>query len=262
MYKVENLALKIGQRILLQDLSFDVNRGSFTALLGENGCGKSTLVGAIGGTHRTFSGEIRFLDSPIQTYSAQALALRRAVVNQFNQVNFAFRAEDILLMARHHYNEKKQDAYQLVEYLCSELDILHLIGHNVQYLSGGERQRVFIAKALLQLLTNINELRSGVGFKDKVLILDEPTSALDIRHQRSVLDLIKQLAEQGLTVICVTHDLNLISRFADQLILLGNGSMVAKGSPGGVLTEHNIEAAFGYRPDIIRAPSGHPYISY
>lgn len=267
MFNLQNFNLSVGKRCLLRDLNLQITDNSFTAILGENGCGKSTLVAAISGLYPQYSGELSFCGNTIDTYSEEDLARRRALVNQFNQVNFAYHVEDILYMSRYLYSEKRNDSVTLIELVCQWFDIAHLPGQNIQHLSGGERQRVFITKAVLQLIGSISELSQPDCFKNKVLILDEPTSALDIRHQRAVLQRIQKLQSQGLTVICVTHDLNLISRFADQFILLGNshlnnGSLIKTGDKSDVLTAENIEKAFGYRPQIIYDPTGHPLISH
>ncbi|XOV78328.1 MAG: ABC transporter ATP-binding protein [Aestuariibacter sp.] len=267
MFNLQNLNLSVGKRCLLSELNLQIADNNFTAIMGENGCGKSTLVAAISGLYSQYSGELSFCGKAIDAYSEEELARRRALVNQFNQVNFAYHVEDVLYMSRYLHSETRHDSVALIELLCQWFDIAHLLGQNIQHLSGGERQRVFITKAVLQLISSISELSQPDCFKNKVLILDEPTSALDIRHQRAVLQRIQKLKRQGLTVICVSHDINLISRFADQFILLGNsplggGSLIKHGDKSDVLTAENIEKAFGYRPQIIYDSTGHPLISH
>ncbi len=256
---VDSLTVQAGRKQLLADVDFTIEPGDFVTILGENGCGKSTLLSTLLALHANYQGNIHLLEKPLADYPVKELALIRAYVSQFNQVNFAYLVEDILLLARHFASEALATSVEIIETVVAMLDIGHLLGRKVTELSGGERQRVFIAKAIIQLWQT-GQPAQNQRFDGKLLFLDEPTSALDIRHQKQLLDTLAILKMQGLTIVCVSHDINLFSRLSDQILILANKSVLAAGSPHQVLTVANIEAGFGYCPKLIQDEHGHPYL--
>lgn len=253
MLRVNDLAISVANQLLLRDLSFDVAQHECVAIIGENGCGKSTLLKTLIGVQTAESGEVWLAEKAINQHEPKSIAKRMAMVNQFNQCNFAFYVEDILLLARQNRLESHATSISIVETMSSLLNIKHLYGKNIQMLSGGERQRVFIAKALIQLVgencSSISQIYESL--RGKLLVMDEPTSALDLRHRSSVMEELVAFCQIGLGILIVSHDVNLMSRFANRIIFLGNKQIIADGPPKEVITPPVLETCFGISPEIL-----------
>ena len=262
MLKLEQLSLTIGRRVLLRDVSLQVNSGEFITILGENGCGKSTLMRSMAGLHPQYSGTIRFNQQCLTQWSAPQLARQRAWVNQHNQLQFAFLTEEVLLLARANQRESQQQSVALICQLAERFGLSQLFGRDIRSLSGGERQRVFIAKALLQLMPNANEAATAQGFENKLLLLDEPTSALDFRFQKATMELLQSYCQQGLGIVCVSHDINLVLPYASQVVLLADGQCLACGPVSEVITPANLLQCLGTQPRLIEQVSGIPFITH
>ncbi|WP_166425582.1 ATP-binding cassette domain-containing protein [Paraglaciecola sp. 20A4] len=277
MLNLLNITLKHGDLTLLEGLNIQLQPGCFTTVIGENGCGKSTLLRCIAGLHGQFSGSVTFNKRTLGDWQTKSLAKVRAFVNQHNQVQFAFLTEEVLQLGRMNQTETLAQRTALICQVAEQLSIGHLFGRDVRTLSGGERQRVFIAKALVQLLPNANAETHGSNaidasshgdangekpFDGKLLLLDEPTSALDFRFQKALMDVVKSLCQQGLSVMCVSHDINLVLPYASEVILLANGRCLAQGSAADVITAQNLQQCFGVIPKLIPQPDGVPYITH
>lgn len=278
MLNLHNIAINHGENTLLEGVNIQLNAGSFCTIIGENGCGKSTLLRCIAGLHAPLTGAITLNERTLGDWQVKSLAKVRAFVNQHNQVQFAFLTEEILQLGRINQTETLAQSTALICQVAEQLSIAHLFGRDVRTLSGGERQRVFIAKALVQLLPatliettegdsmDVQNNRHGDGAKKrldgKLLLLDEPTSALDFRFQKAMMDVIKTLCQQGLSVMCVSHDINLVLPYASEVILLANGRCLAQGRVADVITATNLQQCFGVMPKLIPQPDGVPYITH
>ncbi|MDP5133229.1 MAG: ABC transporter ATP-binding protein [Paraglaciecola sp.] len=260
MLKLENLSLHHGNTHLLEDLSLHVQSGDFVAVIGENGCGKSTLLSCIAGLHKHYRGTLLFNGVHLHQWHIKQLAKFRAYVNQHSQLQFAFLTEEVLQLGRANQLESQQQSSAVICEIAEMLSISHLFGRDIRTLSGGERQRVFIAKALIQLVPQQNE--KITNYKDKLLLLDEPTSALDFRFQKAMMDLVHSFCQQGLAVICVSHDINLVLPYAKEVMLLANGRCLASGSVGQVITSENLRQCFGITPRLITQTGAAPYITH
>ncbi|MDF2557489.1 MAG: transporter ATP-binding protein [Bacillales bacterium] len=210
------------QKPILQNISFEVPKGSFCAVLGANGSGKTTLIRGIMGLLTNSSGEVFVEGKATSTFSKRELAQKISVLTQEQPVNMDFTSEEIVLLGRYPYTygsifrDIKESDYQLIDECFEMTNATHLRNRIFTSLSGGERQRVLLAKAFAQ--------------EPSLLFLDEPTNHLDIKHSLELLKLLKQQQEQnGLTIVAVLHDLNLASLFADQLIFMKNGQLLADG---------------------------------
>jgi iron complex transport system ATP-binding protein len=219
----------------LNDINFDLRKGSFTGIIGPNGSGKTTLFRGIAQTLPALNGRISINDEVIESLSLRERAKRIAIVNQFVS-DTQIRVMDYVLMGRIPYTsrfqffESKADK-ELAEHYMSLTGILQDKNKWLDELSGGEQQRAAIARALTQ--------------QPDLLLLDEPTAHLDIAYQVKILDLLQKLnSELELTVLMVIHDLNLASEYCDQLILLNNGKITTKGTPGEVLSFETIEKVY------------------
>lgn len=228
---VKQLSWQQQQKLILDKLTFDINHQSITAIVGPNGAGKTSLLRCIYRQIQNYSGQISFFDQPLNHYKAKQLAQKIAVVNQHLPLSFSLSVSDIVTMGLlphlSFFSQVSQAQKQLVAKILVELDLDQFSHRPFQALSGGEQQRVLIARALVQ--------------QPSLLILDEPTNHLDIHFQHQILAQISQL---GITVLMTVHDLNLAACYADQILLLNQGQLIAKGSPEQVLTSQLIQQVF------------------
>jgi len=232
---------------VIADLTLAVEGGVFLGLIGPNGSGKSTLIRALAGVVPFRTGAIRLAGQSLSSLSRRQIARRVAVLPQDTSCAFAFTVREIVSMGRHphlgRFQRPGRDDLRIVDEVMERTDVQQLASRSVLELSGGERQRVAVARALAQ--------------KPQVLLLDEPTSHLDLNHRIEVFDLLHQLnREEGLTLVCVTHDLNDAAEYCDRLLLLDRGRTMACGSPPAVLTPDLIRCAYGVQAAVEPAPGG------
>lgn len=234
MLTAENLHFHYDKPVIV-DVSLKVEKGSLVVLIGPNGSGKSTLMKLLAGLLDPSQGKVLFGSELLKTFSRREIAKQIGYVAQETKTEFPLSAFEFVLQGRFAYGravgfEQTQDL-QIAERAMKLTDTSNFKERQLNALSGGERQRVFLARALAQ--------------EPKILLLDEPTANLDISHQVTTLKLLKELThKQGLTVLLITHELNLASEFADQILLLQNGKMVAYGSPEEVLVKNTVEKVF------------------
>ena len=230
MMALEQVTYERGGRAVVRDLCHAVPLGRVTALLGANGAGKSSVVRLMSGEARPQSGRVRWRKRCLTECPLGDLARCRAVVSQSIPSSFAFRVIDVVMLGRlpHARHPGSRD----VAIAGAALDSVGLSAFSertVDTLSGGERQRVHFARALAQL----HEARKmGCG----ILLLDEPTAHLDLVHQQRVLQLARQVAVEGLSVVVVLHDVNLAAMYADEVMLMRDGCLRAVGSVDMVMT--------------------------
>lgn len=241
---VKNLTFKYGQRIVLDKISFNIEKGDMVTVIGPNGSGKSTLLKILASILTCKRGELFLENKELQDYSVKELARKISIVPQTINIEYAFTVYEIVLMGRNPYirrfgRETAKDI-SLVEEAMKKTNVWHLRDRNVQELSGGEGQRVVIARALAQ--------------EPEILLLDEPTSTLDIDHQIEILDLLRGLnKEKAITIVMALHDINLAIRYSDEIILLNKGTKLAMGRPEEIITEGNLQDI--YRTNIVIARS-------
>lgn len=231
-----------GARPALDRVSMEVPDGSLYAVLGPNGSGKSTLMRALLGVLPASGGEALVDGRPTSSWSRRELARAVGVVPQAESLAFPLTVREMVAMGRYPYlgpfgAEGEGDRAAIARAL-EQCDVGDLGGRDVMTLSGGELQRVRIARALAQ--------------EPRALVLDEPTASLDIRHEMAILELLRASADAGMTVLVVTHGLDLAARFADRMLLLGHGRVAAEGPADEVVQSHVLEAV--YRWPIAVAP--------
>jgi len=231
--QVRDLAFQYqpGQPVL-RGVSLDARMGKLLCLLGPNGSGKTTVLRCMLGLLRPTAGRVLLEGRDVAEYTARQLARVMAYVPQFPASAFAFTVRQIVMMGRYAHmgplGLPRAIDRGVVQQAMIMTETAELAERTLEALSGGEAQRVMIARALAQ--------------QPKVLLLDEPTSHLDIRHQLGIYRMLVRLAhEWPMAVICVSHDVNLAGRFADELVLLRDGEVVAAGRPREVI-----------RPDVLR----------
>ncbi len=242
MLHVNNLTVTRGRRTLLESFKAFFEPGEFVAIVGENGCGKSSLLSELSGANVTTSSDICFHGKPLQDFTSSELASLRAVMQQTPVTPFGFVSAEILEMARNQITESPDKRQQCIQQVARWLEISHLLTRNIQTLSGGERQRVFLAKTVLQILPS-PELHSQT-LSGRMLLLDEPTSALDLRHQKIVMQTLTRLCQAGLCVLCVSHDINLITPYASRMMVLGEKRCLADAPPAEALTANVLARCF------------------
>ncbi|WP_127075373.1 ABC transporter ATP-binding protein [Rhodomicrobium lacus] len=241
MLKVTHVTAGYGRLVVLHALSASFARGRVTALVGPNGCGKSTLLKAIMGFMPVSGGEIRLEGQPIRTFGRKALAKRIAYLPQECQCpDYMTLGELIELAGYSRYSLVGGPSARDRQLFAEILDLVGLAdkaGCQVNALSGGQRQRAWIAMVLAQ--------------EADVILMDEPVNHLDMKYQYAVLGLVRVLsASHGKTVIVVLHDLNLASAFADDVVMLRDGKVVAAGPAQETMTAANVEQAFDFEADI------------
>jgi len=221
---------------ILKDISFEVKPGTFLAIAGPNGVGKSTLLNLMCRTLTPKSNTIRIDAVPIESYSTRALASKVAVVRQEFVPVFGFSVMEVVLMARTPYYgtmgfENEADR-RIANEALEATDTVGFASRPLASLSGGERQRVLIARALAQ--------------DSPVLLLDEPTNFLDLRHQVGIYDLLKAAQlEKGKTIVVITHDINLANQYCDEVLLLSTDRKFHIGKTQDVFSPEQIKKVFG-----------------
>jgi iron complex transport system ATP-binding protein len=232
--------------VIVSGVSLDVAPGEWVTIIGPNGAGKSTLLRAIGGL-LPYQGKISLFGSSSSALKRRERARLVATVMQTPVVPFGMSVLDYVLLGRTPFLGPlgKESAADLAEVrdVLDRLDLAPFAGRRLGSLSGGERQRVFLARALAQ----------GA----RLLLLDEPTSALDIGHQQDVLDLVDTLRhDHGLTVVATMHELSVAGEYADRMVLLAGGGVVASGTPQEVLTEDHLARYYHARVRVIAGEQG------
>jgi iron complex transport system ATP-binding protein len=238
-------------RWILDDLSFSVQEGEVLGVVGPNGSGKTSLLKILARLMNPLQGRIDLFGQPLASMDQQEVARIVGVVQQDTQQLFPFTVAETVLMGRFPHRprsrwaggfgwESREDV-AIAEEAMMTVDIIHLAHRAVTDLSGGERQRAMIARALAQT--------------PKVLLLDEPTAFLDLQHQVEICSVLVQLKEERrLTVVLVSHDLNLISQYCDRILLLNHGRVVRLGRPEEVIEPEALESVYRCRVLVDRHP--------
>jgi iron complex transport system ATP-binding protein len=243
---VTGLTVRLGGSVIVDGMDLEVAEGEWVTIIGPNGAGKSTALRAIGGL-LPYQGRVELHGTTVDRLSRRRRAMTVATVAQTPVVPPGMHVLDYVLLGRTPYlrplgRESRSDL-AVVEDVLRELDLEVFAGRRLETLSGGERQRVFLARALAQ----------GA----RILLLDEPTSALDIGHQQEVLELVDRLrVERGLTVVTTMHDLSTAGEYADRMVLLSGGRVVAAGTPREVLTPELLAAHYRVTVRVIEGDQG------
>ncbi len=240
MIRLQNIRVDYGERKILRGIDAEIGEGRITAVMGPNGCGKTTLLRCIGGLLTPTEGEVLINGQPVQSYPARTLAQQVAFVRQHPQTDFEFSAFETVLMGRNPYqhrlqNESQED-WDIVEHCMKQTGIWELRFAKPAEMSGGELQRMMIARALAQ--------------QTPVLLMDEPVSNLDIAHQIEVMRLLREQQtpnQRPLTTIIVIHDLNLALRFCDDVMLFHEGRLLFHGPITEGLTPDRIATVYGVK---------------
>jgi iron complex transport system ATP-binding protein len=250
--RARDLTLAYDRRAVVQDLSVELPAGKVTIIVGANACGKSTLLRGLARLLRPGAGSVLLDGKDIHAQSTRDVAKVLGLLPQTPVAPDGLTVAELVGRGRYphqgwfrQWTARDEDA---VNTAMAATDTLELAGRDVDELSGGQRQRAWIAMALAQ--------------ETDILLLDEPTTFLDVTHQIEVLDLVTDLnRRRGTTVAIVLHDLNLAARYADHLIAMKAGAVVAEGAPADVVTGPLVAEVFGLESHVMQDPvSGTPMV--
>lgn len=236
--KVQDVEVFFNNTQILKDVNIEVKDKEFVGIIGPNGSGKSTLLKCIYRNLKPSKGKIFIDNKELSQYSFKETAKKIAVVAQFNNYNFDFSVEEMVLMGRSPYKgfmeRDNVNDYEIMQESLKKVGMLDNINRNFSSLSGGEKQRIILARALTQ--------------KTEGLILDEPTNHLDIKYQLQLMDIVKTLK---ITVLSAIHDLNIASMYCDKIYAMKAGKIIDFGTPKQILTKENIKYLYDVDAEVI-----------
>ena len=238
-------------RALVRRVDLELDAGEVLVIVGPNGAGKSTLCGILAGDLAPTEGEVDLCGRPARAMKPGALARLRSMLSQHIDLRFPFTAREVAMMGRHphipRWRSPAEKDFALAERAMQSAQVLHLADRIYPTLSGGEQRRVSLARVLAQ--------------DTPVVLLDEPTGALDIGHQQLVMSLCRRLADDGRAVLAVLHDLNLAGAYADRVMVMCEGEMVAVGAPEEALCPELLSAVFDQQVMVMPHPqTGKPVV--
>ncbi len=239
MLEIQNLVCKIGSRTIVGGVSLSFAPGRLHVIVGPNGSGKSTLLKAFSGEWTPSGGAVSYDGIDLARIDKLSLARRRAVMTQLPELHFPLSVAEIIMMGRYpHFSfSPAPNDRAICEQVMSQLSIQSLSDRDYLTLSGGERQRVQFARALAQI-------REAPTSGCRYLFLDEPVSSLDIHHQHQLLQLVRGLVKENIVLVAILHDLNLALHYADRMIFMKQGRIVAEGAAPGIVTPALIREVF------------------
>jgi len=245
--QADGVNFSYNEQMILNEVNLKISMGESIGILGENGCGKTTLLKLLAGLLIPNDGTIKLFDRDIGTYKRMEIAKMVSMVGQGIEPIFDFSVEETVLMGRNPHvplfgQETKEDKAKTVEAMVL-MGILDIRGKSMTQLSAGELQRVVIARALVQ--------------ETPILLLDEPTTALDVSHVLELVKLLKELqAQSQVTIITVSHDINLITHLSEQVILIGNGNILANGPVNDIINPGRLYRTYGVRMIVTESEKG------
>ncbi|SHF34393.1 ABC transporter ATP-binding protein [Vibrio gazogenes] len=249
MLHVTDLNLNIDGLTLAEQMSFSLQPGKVSVIIGPNGTGKSTLLKTLFGDIRPQSGEIVFGDQILQHSKISAWRQQFGYMPQDIRLDVSLTVVEVVLLGQLDALSLRVDDEMLEDALTAlkQIGLLHLANRDVRTLSGGQCQMILFAQALMR--------------RPEILVLDEPVSALDLHFQHVLLDhLVERTESQRWVTLMVLHDLNLAAQYADHLLVLKQGKVVAQGCPQAVLTPELIRDVYGVNAEVTHDQQGIPFV--
>ncbi|WP_105372386.1 ABC transporter ATP-binding protein [Neorhizobium huautlense] len=235
MIRVEKVSLKHGSTPILHDISLDIPKGGITALIGPNGAGKSSLLSLIARLQPLQTGKISIEGYPVDTTPNRDLAKIIAILRQDSIVTSRLRVRELVGFGRfpHGRGRLTEEDQRIIDQSLQQFDLTDLAGRFIETLSGGQRQRALVAMAFAQ----------GTDY----LLLDEPLNNLDMYFARELMRSLRKIADgKGKTVVIVLHDINQAGVYADRIVAMKSGRIIADGPPSELLTPETLHAIFGF----------------
>ena len=250
-FELHELGMRYNGTPVLRDATLNILSPGLVTVVGPNGAGKSTLLSIMAGLRENYTGQCLFGGKQVRNWRRRAFARQVSFVPQSLRLEFPFTAQQVVLMGRTPYCDglfESPEDEQAVERSMLLTDTWDFRDRDFRSLSGGERQRVVLAGALAQ--------------SPQILLLDEPTTFLDLKHQLTMYRLLRDLCAEGLLAVVVTHDLNLAAAYADRVVMLRAGQILADGHPSEVLARQRIREGFDVESEVRSGPNGRPLIIY
>lgn len=246
LLKIDAISFAYEKEPVVREVSLDIQAGEFLGIIGPNGSGKSTLLKLIAGILPPDSREVYFRGRPLKSYPRKKLAQSMAWIPQEQNMPFAFKVAEVVMMGRHPYlsafSFETENDFTIVERAMEQTQTIRFAERRFNEISGGEKQRVMLASAIAQ--------------EPEVMLLDEPTSALDLKYQVELLKILKDLnLQRKVTVVLAMHDLHLASKFCRRLVLLKDGRVVCDGPPEDILQKKILEDVYEVPVKIFRDES-------
>ena len=237
--QLREVSFRLDSKLLLSNINISIQPAKIVSFIGPNGAGKTTLLRVASGA--LSAPGVTLESKPLKALTPEGRARKFAFLNQTSELNFPFKCLEVLHLGRIPHRTSRRCNERIVEEVIDSLSLDKLVDRIYTTMSGGEKQRVQIGRILCQVWDNIDSA---------FVFFDEPTAELDLAHQLRFFDTVKMLATRGASISLVLHDINLASRFSDELILLKSGKILAMGSPREVVTRANIRDAFSVQAEV------------
>ena len=253
---LSSVYLNYGETEILNNIDFRIEPGKIVSIVGPNGAGKSSVLNVISGNVKASSGEIFYNDIPLREITIMERATIRSVVGQYNQIVYDYSVKDILEMGwinNEISNSRNKKFEENLKLISEECHLSSLLDRKINKLSGGEQRRVHFARGMMQLQNSINLQQP------KYFLLDEPISNMDIYFEIKVMETIRKIANTGVGVLLIIHDLNLAAKFSDKVILMSKSKVENSGIPSQVLNEKILSDIYGLKMKVTKNPLRIPY---
>lgn len=243
--EMKNVSIAYGENVIVENLNLEIPKGKITTIIGPNGCGKSTTLKTMGRLLPQKNGEVLINGENLKNFKTVEIAKKMAILPQTPKAPHALLVEELISYGRHPHKDKfkslsKKDK-EIIDWAIENTNLEKVRKTEIGSLSGGQRQRVWIAMALAQ--------------ETEIVLLDEPTTYLDLTYQLEILELLEKLnREKNRTIVMVLHDLNLASRFADNIVAMKKGKVVKVGTPEEIMTEKVLKETFDIDALIVEDP--------
>ncbi len=240
---VEQMSFAYAEKPNLTDITIEIKPGEFVAILGKNGSGKTTLMRCVNKILKIKSGSVHICDEDIVSLQMADIAKLCTTVPADAPLDFSLKVRDFVSLGRTPFVNslwwEDEEDERIVNQAMSDFGISMYADRRLHELSSGERARVLLAKGVVQT--------------PKLMLVDEPSAHLDIKYKVQVMELLKMLSEKGMAILMANHDINLLTRFCDRILLLHEGEIIADGKPNDVVTQENIRKVFDIEVEIVQS---------